>query len=352
MKKYTMRKGLALMVVLCLTFLAVACGGPAPAESTTPAPDAEPAAQDSAPEDAAPAADEPLFIAACMQGNQSGFILYVTSGIFEYQKAEAPDIQLEVVYADDDPAKQQSQVENFVSQGAQAIILNPVDKIQSAAAVDFAAENGVPVITVNTMSESANVAAHVGSDDVEAGIIQMQRLLDVGPESPKVAYIDAVLGHSAQVFRAQGYTEVLEANPDAELVVHDTANWSGEEALRLVENWLQTYPEIDMIAAHADCILVGAITAVENAGLAGEILLSGIDCDMPVMEKIKEGVVDSSLWQDGLGQGANALRLAIEAAQGNPVSDYLIPFEVCNGDNVDEYIAKANERNAIAAEYF
>jgi ABC-type sugar transport system substrate-binding protein len=100
-------------------------------------------------------------------GNQSGFIRYMTSGMYEYQKASAPDVDLQVVFADDDPAKQQGQVENFVSQGVDAIILNPVDKVQSAAAVDFAAEAGIPVITINTMSDSKNVTAHVGSDDVE-----------------------------------------------------------------------------------------------------------------------------------------------------------------------------------------
>lgn len=296
--------------------------------------------------------DNEIVIAACMQGNQSGFVRYMTSGMYEFKKANAPDITLEVVFADDDPAKQQSQVENFVARKVDAIILNPVDKVQSAAAVDFAYEAGVPVITLNTTSDSEHVSAHVGSDDLEAGRLQMERLLSVLPENGKVAYIDAVLGHSAQVFRSQGYNEILSEHPDVQLVVHDTANWSGEEALRLVENWLQTYPEIDGIAAMADCILVGAITAVENAGLGGKILLAGMDCDMPVLEKIKEGIVDNSIWQDGLGQGENALRLAIEAARGNEVSDFIIPYEVCTAENVDMYIQMAEDRNELANQYF
>ena len=147
--------------------------------------------------------------------------------------------------------------------------------------------------------------------------------------------------------------EVLDEHPEATLVVQNTADWSGDKALQLVENWIQTYPDgIDVIAAQADCILVGVITAVEDAGLAGKILLGGMDCDMPVMEKIKEGVVDNSIWQDGLGQGAHALRLAIEAAQGNEVSDYMIPYEVCTPENVDMYIEMAKERDQISNKYF
>jgi len=320
------RKGLLLMLVLGLAF----AGIPASVE----------------------AAESQIVIAACMQGNQSGFVRYMTSGMYEYQKANAPDIRLEVVFADDDPARQQSQVENFVARGVDAIILNPVDKVQSVPAVDFAAAAGIPVITINTTSDSPNVTAHVGSDDFEAGTLQMERLLSVAPEDAKVAYIDAVLGHSAQVFRSQGYNAVLSEHPNVELVVNDTANWSGEEALRLVENWLQAYPRIDLIAAQADCILVGAITAVENAGMAGKILLGGMDCDMPVLEKIKEGVVDNSIWQDGLGQGENSLRLAIDAANGIAVSDFIIPYEVCTAENVDKYIEMADARNELANQYF
>ena len=297
-----------------------------------------------------------IVIAACMQGNQSGFVRYMVSGMLEYQKAHAPDIVLKIVYADDDPAKQQSQVEQFVSEGVNAIILNPVDKVQSVAAVDFAAAHKIPLITINTISDSKNVTAHVGSDDIESGTLQMERLLKVAPPNPRVAYINAVIGHSAQVLREQAYKQVLAKHPHR-FIVQNTADWSGEKALVLVENWIQTYrrgddPGIDLIAVHADCILVGAITAVENAGLAGKILLGGMDCDMPVMEKIKAGVVDNSIWQDGLGQGEWSLRLAIDAANGKTISDHIIPFEVCTKDNVDSYIKQAEARNALAAKYF
>ena len=158
-------------------------------------------------------AEDQIYIGVSMQGNQSGFIQYITSGVWEYQANNAPDVKLEVVFADDDAAKQLSQVETFVSKGVDAIVINPVDKVQSAVAVDFAFEKGIPVVTVNTLSDSKNVAAHVGSDDVESGRLQMQRLLDVCGADMKVVYVDAVLGHSAQIGRAQGYKEVLDANP-------------------------------------------------------------------------------------------------------------------------------------------
>jgi inositol transport system substrate-binding protein len=297
-------------------------------------------------------AEEQIYIGVSMQGNQSGFIQYISSGIWEYQQTNAPDIRLEVVFADDDAAKQLSQVETFISKGVDAIILNPVDKVQSAAAVDLAFEKGIPVITVNTLSDSKNVAAHVGSDDVESGRLQMQRLLDVCGPNMKVVYVDAVLGHSAQIGRAQGYKEVLDANPTVTLVAHDTGNWSADESMKLVENWIQSGKEFDAVACNADCQLIGVITAIENAGLIGKVKLSGMDCDPMIMDAIKKGIVDSSIWQDGVGQGENALRIAIEAAKGNAVEDFFLPYEVCSGENIDEYMARADARNALAKKYF
>jgi ABC-type sugar transport system substrate-binding protein len=300
-------------------------------------------------------------IYVCMQGSQSMFPRYQVAAMRQYIETAKPNVRIRVVFADDDASNQLRQVETAVSEGAKAILLNPVDKVQSAAAVDYAHSKGIPVVTLSQSTNSKNETAFVGSDDVESGRLQMERLVkaaaEKGIKNPRFAYINAVLGHSAQVLREQAYKEELAKYPQIKLVVQNTADWSGEKALQLVENWIQTYrkgndPGIDMIAAQADCILVGAITAVENAGFAGKILLSGIDADMPVLEKIKAGVVDNTIWQDAVVQGETALKVAIDAAYGKPVKAILIPFQTVTKDNVEEYIKKANSRNELAAKYF
>jgi ABC-type sugar transport system substrate-binding protein len=256
-----------------------------------------------------------------------------------------------VVFADDDPVKQQNQVEDFVARGADCIIVGPVDMVQSVTAIDYAIDKGVPVITVANRSGSKKVTGHAGSNDLSAGRMQMERLVKLGAKN--VAYITAVLGHSVQISREQGYKDVLAEHPEVKLIVQNTADWSGEKALQLTENWLQRYPgQIDAIAANADCIIIGSVIALENAGQGGKVLLSGVDGDMPVLEKIKAGTCDNTLWKDGLGEGEWALRLAIDAAQGKPIKDVDIPFAYVTKDNVDEFIQKSHERNALSAKYF
>lgn len=349
MKRFS--KSLALLLAALLILTLVGCSKTPTSQQTN-----QPNTSSQAPASQAPATttkeDKDITIGVCMQGNQSGFIRYITSGMWEWQKANAPDVKMEVVFADDDVAKQLSQVETFVSKGVDAIILGPVDKVQGSAAVDLAYNAGIPVITVNTITDSKNNAAHVGSDDVESGRLQMERLIEVCGENAKIAYVDAVLGHSAQVGRSQGYNEVLAKYPNVQLVVHDTGNWSGEESMRLVENWLQAGKEIDAIACMADCQLIGVVTAVENAGKIGKIVLSGMDCDNVIMDAIEKGLVDSSIWQDGLGQGENSIRLAIDAAKGKPVSDVILPYEVCHKGNLADYLKRAKERDEISKKYF
>jgi ABC-type sugar transport system substrate-binding protein len=259
---------------------------------------------------------------------------------------------LEVVFADDDAAKQLSQVETFIAKKVDAIIINPVDKVQGASAVDVAFKAGIPVFTVNTTTTSKNVTAHVGSDDVESGYLQMMRIIKVVGPKARVAYVDAVLGHSAQVGRAEGYAKALKENPGVTLVVHDTGNWSGDESMKLVENWLQSGKQMDAILCMADCQLIGVVTAVKNANLAGKIKLAGMDCDPLIMGYIGEGIVDTSIWQDGVGQGANVVRLAIDAVARKKVGDFLLPYEVCTKDNLAHYNELAKSRNALAKKYF
>jgi inositol transport system substrate-binding protein len=299
-----------------------------------------------------PKTGKQIVIGITMQGNQSGFIQYITSGMWEWQKQNAPDIKLDVVFADDDAAKQLSQVETFISKKVDAIIINPVDKVQGAAAVDAAAAAKIPILTVNTTTTSTKVTAHVGSDDVQSGYLQMNRIISVCGPKAKVAYIDAVLGHSAQVGRTAGYKKSLAEHPGVQLVVHDTGNWSGDESMKLVENWLQTGKKLDAIACMADCQLIGVVTAIKNANMAGKIVLSGMDCDPVIMDAINQGIVDSSIWQDGVGQGANAVRLALDAVKGKKVSDFFLPYEVCTKDNIDHYFELAKARNALAKKYF
>lgn len=342
-------KAVSFTVSLLLVFVLLM--GCAPQAVDKPVETEAPQQAEATPAEASPA-EEKVLIGCAIQGNQSTFMQYVVAGMFQYAEENPDTVEIKVVYANDDASNQCTQVETLIQEGIDALVLNPVDPDASAPAVDACAAAGIPVLTVNTTVNSDEVMAHVGSDDVDSGRIQMERIIQVCGENAKVGYINAVIGHSAQVGREKGYKDVLAEHPTVELVAYDCGNWSGDESMQIVENWLASGKEFDAILCQADCQLVGVVQAVDNAGLLGTIKLAGMDCTDDIMDQIAAGNVDNSIWQDGVGQGYNSVRLAVDAAKGIAVQDFMIPYEVCSVDNYNDYLAKIDERNALAAKYF
>ena len=296
--------------------------------------------------------DGKIVIGAAMQGAKSTFIQTVAAGMYQYAEEHPEEVELKVVWADNKADNQISQVERLAG-SCDVVILNPVDKVSSSPAVGVCKDAELPILTVNTTVENQGlVAAHVGSDDVQAGELMMRRLIEEIGGKGNVAIVQAVIGHSAQLGRDQGYDNVLAEYPDVKLLYRQPADWEADKAQRLMENWLQKGERIDAVATHFDMMSFGALYAIEEKGVTPLPEIGGMDCDPSAMQAVKDGRFDHSIWQDGVAQGYHAMRLAVEAARGNNVEDYFIPFEVATIDNIDEYIKKAEARDSLLQKYF
>ncbi|MBU0929071.1 MAG: substrate-binding domain-containing protein [Spirochaetes bacterium] len=291
-------------------------------------------------------------IGVSIQGNKSTFMQYVVAGMRDYAK-DLKDVELVIVYAEDRADKQVGQIENFIAQRVSAIIMNPVDSVASSAAVDAAVKAKIPIITVNTKTDNQRLAtAFSGSDDVEAGQIQMEALARLVGYKGNVVLIHGAMGHSAQVSRRIGYTNVLKKYPGMKLAYEQSADWQTDKAQSLMEHWLQMGKPIAAVATNCDTMAVGAQNAVDAARLTGKVLVSGMDAIPDVMRSIKAGIISSTLWQDGIGQGAKAVELAVAAARGQKVADVYVPFELVTKDNIDAFIMRADARDALVKKYF
>lgn len=297
-------------------------------------------------------AEGKITIGATIQGNKSTFMQYVVSGMNEAAK-EQKDVELVIVYADDRADKQLGQVDNFVAQKVGAIIINPVDRAGSAAAIDAAVKAGIPIITVNTQTQNQKLAtAFSGSDDVEAGQLQMERLAKSIGYKGNVVFLHGAMGHDAQVSRRVGYMNVLKKYPEMKLLYEQSAEWQTDKAQSIMENWLQAGKPIAAVAANCDTMAVGAQNAIDAAKQRGKIVVSGMDAIPDVMKSIGDGVVDSTLWQDGIAQGSNAVKIAIKAAKGEKVSNVMVPFEVVEKGNLAKFQKRATDRDALVKKYF
>lgn len=240
-----------------------------------------------------------------------------------------------------DAATQLSQVETMITDGVDAIILNPQDADANAACVEAAHKAGIPVIGVNTMVNSDLLSSYVGSQDVSAGEDIMNYMIDyMKTDEFNIVILEGPMGQSAQLQRYEGITNVLEKHPNVKVLAYNTANWSRSEAMTLMETWLTTYgDEIDAVVAENDEMALGARQAIEAVGK--DIPCIGVDGIGDAVAAVKNGGMIASDFQNAEGQMTGALDTAMKCLAGEKVEkQYWIPFEMITPENADDYMNK------------
>jgi inositol transport system substrate-binding protein len=255
-------------------------------------------------------------------------------------EAAEKDLGIKVVLVDGELniQKQNSQVDNFIVQKVDGIVLMPIDGDGASPAVVKAKEAGIPIVNVCT-STFEPPDLYVGSKDQEASEIAINYIADRIGGKGKLVMIQGPLGQSSEVDRTEGALDTLKNYPDIELVIYKPADWDREKAMRLAENWIQAYEgDIDAIFCQNDEMAMGALQAVEAAGLKDQIVVVGIDGIKDAKEAVKAGRLDATVFQDGYKQGYESVVAAYKLSKGEKLSEEYIPFQLVTKDNVDQFM--------------
>jgi ABC-type sugar transport system substrate-binding protein len=285
------------------------------------------------------------------EGNEEtvkiGITLYSLKNEFTVRLANAAEakakelgVELKVYDGNYDPSTQISQVETMISDGCKGIILNPQDAEACAPCVDKAVEAGIPIVGVNTRVQSEDLTSYVGSQDVTAGEMEMQKVADLLGGKGNIVIIEGPMGQSAQLERREGIQNILDKYPDIKVLAEKTANWSRSEAMTVMETWLQAFEQVDAIVAENDEMALGAREAVKAAGK--DIPAIGVDGITDALNAVESEDLIASIFQDGAGQGGKAVEVLVNAINGETVEDnYWIDFEEVNKDNVADFKKRA-----------
>ena len=279
-----------------------------------------------------------ITIGITYQNLQNEFIINIQDAV----QAEAKKLNVKLIEADGqgNADNQYSQVQNFIAEGVDAIILSPYDKEGDVRVVDTAVQAHKPIVVVNAIVDNLDKAnAFVGSKDAEAGRIEAQRIVDVLHGKGNVVIIHGPNGHSAEVQRSEGIREVLTNYPDIKVIAEQTADWDRAKALNLMENWLASGQKIDAVLAQNDEMALGALKAIEAAGKQDQIAVIGIDAIPDALKAVSEGKMVGTVFQDAKGQGTMAVDLAVQLVQGKTVQhDNYIPFQLVTKDNITNFM--------------
>lgn len=203
--------------------------------------------------------------------------------IAEVMQAEAAKHGYEVVAlsGDLDPAKQNSQLSDFVAQRYDAIFLNPVDSKAVGAGVKKAHEAGVPVFSfdVQVTDQAAQdlVVAHIGSDNYQGGQLAGESMMQVTNDRGKIAIITYPEIMSCKL-RRDGFRDYLdEHNSSLEVVTELSGRANRTDGYAVATDILQAHPDIVAIFAINDPSALGAYAAITKAGREDDIHVIGFD---------------------------------------------------------------------------
>ncbi|HAJ70279.1 MAG: D-ribose ABC transporter substrate-binding protein [Alkalibacterium gilvum] len=236
--------------------------------------------------------------------------------------AESEGTEVSTVDAQDDTAKQLNDVSDLIQQDVDVLLINPVDSAAIEPAIESANSAGIPVITIDRSTEGGEVVTLVASDNVEGGEMAAQYIIDLVGEGATTVQLEGVPGASATRERGEGFMNIAEDGLD--VVDSQTANFNRSEGLTVMENMLQSNENVEAIFAQNDEMALGALEAIEAAGLAEDIVVVGFDGNDDAIEAIEAGRMDATIAQQPLEMG----RIAMETA-----------FEYFDGEEIDEYIA-------------
>ena len=256
-----------------------------------------------------------------------------------------PDVELTIVDGNNDSAKQTGQVENFLAQGMNAVVILPVDTAATGPMTKAVVKAGKPLVYVNRKpSNLPKDVVYCGSNSIEAGIMNMEELGKVMGGKGNVAILMGELSNEAAIGRTDGIKKVVkEKFPDIKVVREQSGNWKREQGKTIMENWLASGQEINGVASNNDEMALGALQAIKATGKLGKIPVGGTDGSRDALASMDKGELNNTVFQDPVGQGEEAVNAAYLLVKKEPNPKVVdgniwIPYQKVSKENYKSFM--------------
>ena len=245
------------------------------------------------------------------------------------QKA-ADDLGAELLYqvANGDAQTQVSQIENLITQGVDVIMVTAVDAGALSNVLQEAADDGIKVLVYDQQLENTYGDAFVGYSDYSNGTLIAQILADK-EVSGKVVLLHGDKSSGIEKI-IEGEKSILE-DLEVDIVMEQyCTNWGAEAALGYAQNALaEQKNDIAAFVCMNDGIASGAIQALEEVGMDGKVVVTGMDCELTAVQRISAGTQTSTLYKDSDALSRAAIETAVALAKGEEIkSENTINFGI------------------------
>jgi len=258
-------------------------------------------------------------------------------------KAEEYGYKIEIQDSQEDVVRQQDQVKTMINNGVDALIVVPVDTSAMEPITNAALEAGIPLVYVNRNpfgdGEVPDGVYYVGSQEIIAGQLQAEYLVELMGEEGGVAILMGILSNEGAVKRTEGNESVLSKYPGIEILAKESGNWQKDQGMSITENWITAYGDkLKAILSNNDEMAIGALNALEAAG-RNDVIVMGVDAIPDAVQLVAEGKLAATVLQDANGQGEGAVNVVHKVLQGEkPEKVTWIEFKLVTKENVEEYL--------------
>lgn len=216
-------------------------------------------------------------------------------------EAEKRGIELKFSSAEGKQENQIKAMRSFIAQGVDAIMVAPLVETGWDPVLKEAQRAGIPVILLDRRVDTADEALYatfLGSDFVEEGRLAARWLVENVPGGEMtIVEMEGTPGSAPAIDRQKGFAEVIAGHPRFKVIESQSANFRRSDGKDLMESLLKKHSDIDVLYAHNDDMALGAIQAIEAAGMkpGDDIVIISIDAIREAFQAIVDGKINCTV---------------------------------------------------------
>ena len=263
-----------------------------------------------------------------------------------------PEVDLTIKDADNNVQNQIEDIEKFIADKVDVIIVSPIQSKPLTAVVEKSIKAGIPVLVVDRKIDGENYSAYLGADNIEIGRIAARYIISNSKGSGKIIEITGASGSSPAYERSLGFNQIITKNNRFEINGTIHGDWEKESVKVPLKTILEQNSDIEYIFAHNDRMALSAWETAKTLGLEKKIKFLGVDGLNTVnggIELVKSDVLDGTiLYPTG---GNEALKLALKMYNKEPISKNnilnTIVIDQNNAEIIENQMDKVDQQQAV-----
>jgi ribose transport system substrate-binding protein len=291
-----------------------------------------------------PDAEERITIAVIPKGTSHTFWKAIHAGAVKASREFGVEIIWKGPAREDDRDAQIAEVENFVSRGVSGIVLAPTDDKALRLPVSEAKRSGIPVVIIDSGLDSDEYVSFVATDNYKGGRLAGERLVSRLEGKGRVILLRYMEGSASTMERERGFLDVMAENPG--MTVASSNQYAGataETSYQASENLLARFKkedgslDVDGIYCPNESSSFGMLRALQDAGLAGKVILVGFDASEQMVRALEAGEFDALVLQDPVKMAYLGVKTMVSHLRGEPVEPRIdTGVTLATRDNMNE----------------